>query len=151
MGPEAGFFDTRTGKITAIVGILAAVAVIVYSVWGFLGASNAAQLSKHGNYIDAATGKPFMYEIHEGSKIPVPAPSGGNTGYPAELCYWTKDGKVRNEPFPVLLNRYIRKTEPTFCPDCGRLVVMHNPAPSPGQAPPPLESEYGQNKQPNAE
>ena len=80
--------------------------------------------------------------------IPVESPyTNRPTGYEAELCYWTKDGKMRSEPYPVLLNSHARKPEPTFCPDCGRLVVPLNPAPSEGQSPPPTQPEYAARRQ----
>ena len=71
--------------------------------------------------------KAFRYEIKIGDSVPVKAPSGEKSGYPAELCYWTKDGQPKEDPTPVLLNQYVGKSGPTFCPDCGRLVVNHNP------------------------
>ena len=74
--------------------------------------------------------------------VPAKAPSGGNTGYPSEKCYWTKDGKIKTEPTYVLLNIYKNSSEPTFCPDCGRLVVSHNPAPVAGRSAPPTKGEY---------
>jgi len=93
-------------------------------------------------FIDAKTGKPYSIELKEGMPFPAPAPSGGNTGYPAEKCYWTKDGKEKKDPTYVLLNRFVAKPEPTFCPDCGRLVVGHNPRPGDGVRPPPTQEEY---------
>jgi hypothetical protein len=93
--------------------------------------------------MDATTGKPYNYSIKLGDKIPVKAPSGGMAGYPAEPCYWTKDGKIKNDPTYVLLNEYVGKPGPTFCPDCGRLVRSHNPAPQgPETRPPPTKAEY---------
>jgi len=74
--------------------------------------------------------------------MPVLAPSGKNTGYEAELCYWTKDGKPKETPTPVLLNIYKGIKGPTFCPDCGRLVVGHNPPAMEGAKPPPTKDEY---------
>lgn len=74
---------------------------------------------------------------------PVKCPdTGKETGYEAELCYWTKDGHPKDEPIPVLLNKYKGDPGPTFCPDCGRLVVYHNPLAVEGHTPPPTEEEY---------
>jgi hypothetical protein len=104
--------------------------------------SEGAKISVERMYIDASTGKPFQHDLVAGEMIPTKAPSGGKTGYPAEKCYWTKDGKPKTEPTWVLLKSYTGVNEPTFCPDCGRLVVGHNPAPQPGAKPPPTKEEY---------
>lgn len=95
-------------------------------------------------FVDATTGKGFYHELEKGESIPVKAPSGDMSGYPAELCYWTKDGQIKSDPTPVLLNSWIGKPGPTFCPDCGRLVVPNNPRPRPGDRPPPTREQYEQ-------
>jgi hypothetical protein len=76
------------------------------------------------------TNKPFEYAMQIGEKWPVKSPySGKNTGYPVEKCYWTKDGKRKSEPTYVILNQHLGKKGDTICPDCGRLVIGHNPSP----------------------
>jgi hypothetical protein len=45
----------------------------------------------------------------------------------------------------VLINQWKNSTEPTFCPDCGRLVVGHNPPAVAGSTPPPTKEEYAKN------
>jgi hypothetical protein len=78
------------------------------------------------------TGMTFEYTVHEGDQWPVLSPfSKKKTGYPAECCYWTKDGKRKATPTYVILNEDIGKPGDTFCPDCGRLVIGHNPPPPP--------------------
>jgi hypothetical protein len=135
------FFQTRNGQLVAgsvlVVGLIAAF-FAVRGAWR----SDIATFSRERPFVDANTGKPFTYEISPGESYPVPAPSGGKTGYPAELCYWTKDGKTKTDPTPVLLNQWAKKSGATFCPDCGRLVVPHNPPPQPGDAAPPTSAEY---------
>jgi hypothetical protein len=113
-----------------------------YLVWRALGPSEAESLASDRYFIDSKTMKPFRHNLTIGDQIPCKAPSGGQTGYPAELCYWTKDGKPKESPTPVLLNEFAGKTGPTFCPDCGRLVIAHNPLPGPNAKPPPIEAEY---------
>jgi hypothetical protein len=50
--------------------------------------------------------------------------------YPAELCYWKSDGGTKSEPTVVLLRQYVEgRDTPTYCPDCGRLVIPGNPVP----------------------
>ncbi len=82
--------------------------------------------------IDAASGRVFTrYRMEDGQTIPFENPDTGQaTLYPAELCFWTKDGKAKLDPTYVLLNEYVGKPGPTMCPDCGRRVVQHNAIPS---------------------
>lgn len=142
------FMDTPRGKAVSIGFVIVAVAAMGYFVWTTLG-SSPASFANQRVFIDAATGKPFAYDIRDGDSIPVTAPSGGKTGYPAERCYWTADGKVKDEPTYVLLQESLGKPGPTFCPDCGRLVRYHNPMAVEGNKPPPTEAELG-NRRPAA-
>ena len=135
------FLQTRAGAATA--GILVVVALLVaFFVLKSSFTSEAEELAANRTYIDATTNKPFHVRLEAGMELPIKAPSGGKTGYPAEMCYWTKDGKLRKEPYAVLLNSWVGKAEPTFCPDCGRLVRPHNPVPAPGDRPPPTAAEF---------
>jgi hypothetical protein len=94
-------------------------------------------------FVNVQTGKTFHEALSVGMVFPVKSPDTGDmSGYPAELCYWTKDGSPKKDPTAVALNSYLGKPEPTFCPDCGRLVVEHNPLPGPGVRPPPTREEY---------
>jgi hypothetical protein len=138
------FFNTNGGKITAVALVLLALVIAFYSFRSNLGMSSASAISRDRMFIDATTGKPFEHVISVGETLPVKAPSGDHSGWPAELCYWTKDGKPKQDPTPVLLNQYVKKPGPTFCPDCGRMVRPHNPAPGPGVRPPPTKAEYEQ-------
>src|SRR5947209_4869185 len=138
------FFQSRGGFVVAgLVGLLGIVAVL-YAVKANFGTTDSERFTSDRTFIDAATGKPFEHEIKAGDTLPLAAPSGQKTGWPAELCYWTKDGGIKKDPTAVLLNSYKNpgSREPTFCPDCGRLVVAHNPAPLDGAKPPPTETEY---------
>ena len=93
--------------------------------------------------IDSENGKTFPHVNKAGDTFPLLSPySGKNTGYIAEPCYWTASGGTKTQPTWVLLNQAIGKPGPTFCPDCGRLVVGHNPPPGPGVKPPPTKEEY---------
>jgi hypothetical protein len=136
------FLNSSKGKALSIGAVLLMLGVAGFLIFRSVGPSEGAALSRDRMFIDAKTGKGFNYELKGDDEVPVTAPSGGKTGYPAELCYWTKDGKPKTDPTPVLLKRWLGDSGPTFCPDCGRLVVGHNPAPGPGVKPPPTQAEY---------
>jgi hypothetical protein len=137
------FLNSPKGKGLAIGGAVMLIIVAGVFIWRAIGPSEAQSLARDRMFIDAKTGKEFKHELSAGEMIPVDAPSGGKTGYPAEACYWTKDGKTKTQPTWVLLKEAVEhKPVPTFCPDCGRLVMGHNPLPKPGGKPPPTEEEY---------
>jgi hypothetical protein len=142
------FFESPKGKGVVVVLGLVLIGAIFWLLRDNLSGSEAASISRDRMFMDAATGKPFEHTLQAGDKIPLLAPSGKNTGYPAELCYWTKDGKPKSDPTPVLLNSYVGKPGATFCPDCGRLVVAHNPGAAEGAKPPPTQAEYEQRRAP---
>jgi hypothetical protein len=137
------FAQTKEGRAALIAGIVIAGLVIEYSIGSFLGEGEATRLARTRMFVCSETGRAFEYDLAPGLKIPVRSPySGKETGYLAEACYWTKEGKIKDDPTWVLLNESIRKSGPTFCPECGRLVVGHNPFPAPGDAPPPPREDY---------
>lgn len=137
------FLKSPKGRPVAIVfGLLAAVAA-VYMVWSSIGPNEAVASSTDRIFICSETGKTFRRTLAIGDTVPVPSPhSGKNTGYEPELCYWTKDGKVKEDPTYVLLNQTAGRPGPTFCPDCSRLVVGLNPPAAPGMTPPPTKAEF---------
>jgi hypothetical protein len=135
------FFNSGSGKI------MAGVIVVVALFMAFITIKHAwmpaeVALERDRAFIDSETGKGFNHEIEKGEILPIEAPSGHKSGYPAELCYWTKEGTPKTDPTPVLLNVYLGKAGPTFCPDCGRLVVAHNPVAEEGMTPPPTKEQY---------
>ncbi len=89
------------------------------------------KLSRIRAAVDSATGEAFpSVEVEDGTAWPWVNPkTGQRTLYPAEFCHWTKDGKAKFEPTYVLLNEIVGKPGKTICPDCGRVVVAHNPLP----------------------
>ncbi|MGN6368201.1 MAG: hypothetical protein ACTHN5_08080 [Phycisphaerae bacterium] len=144
--PSAGesFFQSAPGKYLVIAAIVFCLAGVGYMVYGAMKPNAVVAEANDRVFIDSATGQAFHVKLDSliGQSIPIKAPSGQNTGYPAELCYWTKDGQAKTEPTAVLLNQEIGKPGPTFCPDCGRLVVGHNPRPGQGVNPPPTKEEW---------
>jgi hypothetical protein len=143
------FLKGPGGKFIAAIAIAAGLFVIYLNGRKLFGESDLASTSRDRIYIDAETGQTFQHRLQVGDTTPLESPfTHKKTGYPAELCYWTKDGKRKTEPTPVLLNQLKGKKGPTFCPDCGRLVVQMNPI---GQNPPPTEEEYKKGKRGDAE
>jgi hypothetical protein len=134
--------NNKVARILAVSVVGLIVVVAAYVAHDFFGSTSAAKASNARIFMDADTGKPFNHEIVRGESFPIKAPSGNNSGYPAELCYWTKDGKISDKPVPVLLKLYLGQPGPTFCPDCGRLVIAHNPMPDAGSQPPPDQAQY---------
>ena len=136
------FLKTTGGRIAAIALVVGSLAFAAYSFWTASATSRFVANSNDRIFVCSETGKPFNYTIKLGDSVPVPSPhSGKPTGYPAELCYWTADGKTKPEPTPVLLNSTVGKKGSTYCPDCGRRVVEFNPAAVEGGTPPPKQSD----------
>ena len=137
------FFSTSLGRTVLIAIALALLGGSAWMIWSNVGPSAAVAAANDPIFIDADTGYAFHCKLVAGMSIPVVSPDTGKAnGYPAELCYWTKDGHVKSDPTPVLLNTYRGKSGPTFCPDCGRLVVPVNPMAIEGHRPPPTEADY---------
>ena len=134
--------NTRVGRVAASLLALAVVAGCVYAVMGFLQGDTPAS-ARERMYVCTETGKSFAHEPQRGETLPLLSPfTGRNTAMPGEACYWTAAGTPKDEPTWVLLNEYAKKPGPTFCPDCGRLVVGHNPPAAAGRKPPPTQAEY---------
>ena len=133
------FLQKPAGKIIAVVVVLIGLGAIGYSMFG--GADVVSQ-ARDQIFVDASTGQSFPHELIKGEVPPVMAPSGKKAGYPSEKCFWTEDGHVKATPDYVLMNDFIGKPGPTFCPVCHRLVVAHNPPAVDGAKPPPTMAEY---------
>lgn len=134
------YINSSRGRNSVIVVVLVGLLALILSTI-FSRNSVEAQVDQRW-FVDSTNMQPFRHSLREGEAIPVTAPSGGKTGYPAELCFWTADGQIKKDPTPVLLNSWLGKPGPTFCPDCGRLVVPHNPLPVQGMKPPPTKMEW---------
>ncbi|MGD1276197.1 MAG: hypothetical protein ABR964_03115 [Tepidisphaeraceae bacterium] len=136
------FLGSRLGRAVAICFTLLALGWAAATTVSYFHSDTPSSAFSR-MFICTETQKPFSHKLEVGETVPVYSPySGKNTGVPAEACYWTADGGAKSEPTWVLLNELAGKEGPTFCPDCGRLVVGHNPAPRPGAKPPPTPSEY---------
>ncbi len=132
------YLGTKGGQYVAIVGLVLALVALSYTIYSNLGGSDAASLSSERVFLCVETNKSYEMELKAGMRIPAPSPfSGKDTGYLAELCYWTADGNPKKEPTAVVLNEELGKPGNTYCPDCGRLVVHYNPPATEGAKPPP--------------
>ena len=77
--------------------------------------------------MDAETGKLFSEEMRPGlGPYPHVNPkTGKKTLYPIEWCYNGPCGKKGGTP--VILDPWLERAEPTYCPECGHVVRFHNP------------------------
>lgn len=118
------------GALLAVVGAVGILGFVI-ARHTVLAETSAGEASRLRVVIDSETGKVYeKFKIKEGLTIPFVNPdTGKNTLFPAESCFWTKDGKAKVEPTYVLLNEVVGKPGPTLCPDCGRKVTFHNPQP----------------------
>ena len=128
--------DPRKNVKLIIAGVVFIAALI--TAWFMVGGSSPAEIAAKQIYICSETNRTFEHKAVEGEIEPIMSPhSKKKTGYLAEKCYWRKmpDGsyKAKKNPTYVLLKRRVdwESTEKTYCPDCEREVVGHNPMPSP--------------------
>ncbi len=137
------FLQSTMGKTVASALVVAVIIASFFFMRSSLSYSEGIQSSRTRTFVDTGTNLPFQVEVKEGMTIPVKAPS-GQDGYEFdETCSWTKDGHVSDHATYVLMNKTLRKPGPTFCPECGRLVVENNPPAAEGVKPPPTKAEYG--------
>jgi hypothetical protein len=145
MPPVREFLQTGPGRLLSFGAVLVGLCLAGYSIWANFKPSAAEANSRLRWFVNVDTGKPFQVEMTVGQTYPLTCPdTGAKSGYLAELCYWTADGQVKQDPDKVVLNQLLGKHGPTFCPVCHRLVVMHNPNPldDPSLSPPPTEAEW---------
>lgn len=141
---------SKTGRSAAVATLLIGVAAVAWSIHSNV-RSETPDTAYYSTYICTETGKPFRHRNQIGELVPIQSPySGKSTGLPAQPCFWTASGGTKAEATWVLLNEQVGKSGPTFCPDCGRLVVGHNPEPKPGVKPPPTSAEYAGRGQANS-
>ncbi len=118
-------------KLIIAVVLFAAAGLVGYFAYG---GNDLARKSHNRDFVCAKTGEAYDYTIKEGDYEPYYSPlSGANTGYLAEKCYWMKDANgeyvAKSEPTVVLLKSKFEPGATTYCPDCGKEVVGHNPMP----------------------
>jgi hypothetical protein len=133
IGPAQTPPDATRATRWKIIGSIAAllIAAVILGWQLFSGPPSAETLTRRRDLIDSQTLEVFKdFRVADDSRAPWLNPqTGATTLYPAEKCFWTKEGKAKIDPTYVLLNLYVGKTGDTICPDCGRRVVAHNPPP----------------------
>lgn len=140
------FLDSVAGKVTVGILLVAMAGMVYWSAKSSFG-SSAANMASDRVFVCSKTGKSFNHTLARGEKLPVYSKySGENTGFPAEMCFWNADGSIRKDGVPVLLNQYKGDSNPTFCPECGRLVIGHNPPADPSRKPPATKAEWQSRK-----
>lgn len=137
------FLQHSAGKAVGVIFALGALGLMGWMLLVPDDAANAVSDTQNIWFIDE-DGNAFRQKLEPGASVDVRGPN-GKPAFVAELCYWTKEGKPKDSPTAVLLNRHVNKPEPTFCPDCRRLVLpMNPPAVREGKVltPPPTEADY---------
>lgn len=117
----------------AIIAGTAVACALLLGAWKMSNSDDAGSLINNVNqqtWIDT-DGVVFQRNLTAFDDAPATGPT-GKPAFRAELCYWTAEGGIKETPTPVLLNRHVGRPEPTYCPDCGRLVVPLNPPPVAG-------------------
>lgn len=125
-GGSGGFPPKNVILAVVILGCLIGVAVIAArSLQGEVG--SLERWTQEVTLIDVETGEVFEdYRLAEDVGFPVRNPNTDTeTLMPAEACHWTSDGEAKWDPTWV----YVPAGGSATCPDCGRQVVGHNPAP----------------------
>jgi hypothetical protein len=136
------FLATPAGKVIASLLSVVLVVLAVYTTMGYM-RGDEPDSAHYTEYVDSETGQAFRHKNEMGETQPLYSPfSKKEDAYPGEPCYWTASGKIKTDPTWVLLNETLHKPGPTFCPDCHRLVIAHNPMAEAGATPPPTEEEY---------
>ena len=125
--------EVNVKALLAIAGVVVGVGVLVWAL-------TSSSLFARDPMVDASLLRPAV-DVSTGTNYPefrmpsddappwISPSTGEATVWPAELCYWTRDGKARLTPTLVVLHEYLGRTDKTLCPDCGREVVRHNPLP----------------------
>jgi hypothetical protein len=130
---------TSDGSTRERIKLIAAVVIFVAAgvmAWYSLAGPLAEDATAIRGFLCNECQHAFDYKLKEGDRDPLRCPKcKAMAGYLAERCYWTKgpDGewKAKLRPTYVILKTRINpdSDERTYCPDCGREVVGHNPMP----------------------
>jgi len=112
----------------SVVALVVAVALVVFQLSGRQ--PDIGDLASSAPAICSETGEVFERFVAPREAQPWTNPkTDKRTLWPAERCFYTKDGKVKSKPTFVFLKAWLGEKGETICPDCGRRVVLRNPAP----------------------
>ncbi len=120
--------DNLKKGLMAVITVAVAIAAI-YSIKGFFGEEDYVARANTRVLMDSETGDLFPFELTE-NMPPYPhvnPKTGDKTLFPVEWCYARECGAKGGTP--VILNTWLGKEGPTYCPNCGALVRFHNPKP----------------------
>lgn len=122
------------GLLSGPFGLMAAIALFGIAGYQFytklIRAPAVAAEPVPRRFLCVETDQTFTYARKPDEALPVMSPhSGKRTGYPCYPCFWTEDGKIKDKPNYVILNRDLGKEGPTLCPECGRLITGHEDDP----------------------
>lgn len=115
-----------------VAAALFTVAAAVVAVQVLFGEPSPGAASRFRTVIDSESGEVFEdFRVALDGMFPYVNPQTGRpTLYPAEACFWNRDGTAKLDPTWVFVRTYADKSAgETVCPDCGRRVVPHNPPP----------------------
>jgi len=135
--PGASGRDKKGGVLSGGVGVVVVVlllAAAAFLTWKTLTtAEMPTSDTPEAVFMCTEKNKTFKYAMKEGEQYPVVSPyTDKRTGYPTEPCFWTKVGdewRRKETPTYVVMNKHLGKSGDTICPDCGHVVVGHNPQP----------------------
>jgi len=117
----------------AVLAVVVAVLVVAgaYRLWSATG-NPAAVAANTRTLMDSETRELVQVHVDEqlGAFPLVNPKTGRRTLYPTEVCYASTCAAQGGTH--VILNVYLGKEGPTYCPACGAVVRFHNPGP--GQA-----------------
>jgi hypothetical protein len=115
-----------TKKLIITVVAIALVAYAVYAYWSNFGQPTLPADTR--TLMDPETGKLYEVAVDEnfGPFPHVNPDTGKRTLWPTEVCFARECAK-KEKGTHVILNSFLGKEGPTYCPNCGALVRPHNP------------------------
>jgi len=134
-GARAGASESDPKKLLIVSGIVAiALAVMAFAIYSTIKSfrDDPRRMAFYAVVADSESGEviPQFPLPSDGKGYPAINPkTGKRTIFPAEACFWTKEGKAKLDPNYVILNTWLGKKGPTRCPECGKTVVRGNPMP----------------------
>lgn len=134
--PQGDQVPAQSKKLIVTAGVfvlsLAVLGYVLFSTFQSF-SNDPRRAAGYTRVMDSETGEYIEQFPFTGERLVFPAvnpKTGKKTLFPVELCYWTKDGRAKIDPTPVILNQWLGKPGQTICPDCGRPVSKGNRMPA---------------------